>query len=109
RWRDRADGELAAGGGGCGVIAAAGPSALWYLSRGTGVVTLVLLTTSVVLGILEVRRWAPAGSPRFVVVSLHRAVSLLVVALLVVHVLTAVLDSFAPIRLIDAVLPLAGS
>jgi DMSO/TMAO reductase YedYZ heme-binding membrane subunit len=91
------------------VIAAAGPSALWYLTRGTGLVTLLLLTASVVLGILQVLRWAPAGSPRFVVVSLHRAISLLVVVLLGVHVLTAVLDSFAPIRLVDAVLPFAGS
>jgi sulfoxide reductase heme-binding subunit YedZ len=88
------------------VIAAAGPSPLWYLTRGTGLVTLLLLTASVVLGVLQVRRW---GSPRFVVVSLHRAVSLLVVALLAVHVATAVLDGFAPIRLLDAVLPFAGA
>lgn len=91
------------------MIATAGPSAFWYLTRGTGLVTLVLLTASVVLGIVQVQRWAPEGSPRFVFVSLHRAVSLLVVALLAVHVLTAVLDSFAPIRLVDAVLPFAGT
>jgi DMSO/TMAO reductase YedYZ heme-binding membrane subunit len=91
------------------MIAAAGPSAYWYLTRGTGLVTLVLLTASVVLGIVQVQRWAPQGSPRFVFVSLHRAVSLLVVALLAAHVLTAVLDSFAPIRLVDAVLPFAGT
>jgi sulfoxide reductase heme-binding subunit YedZ len=91
------------------MMATAGPSALWYLTRGTGLVTLVLLTASVVLGIVQVQRWAPEGSPRFVFVSLHRAVSLLVVALLSVHVLTAVLDSFAPIRLVDAVLPFAGT
>jgi DMSO/TMAO reductase YedYZ heme-binding membrane subunit len=88
------------------VIATAGPSALWYLTRGTGLVTLVLLTASVVLGVLQVRRW---GSPRFVVVSLHRSISLLVVAFVAVHVLTAVLDTFAPIRLVDAVLPFTGS
>ncbi len=88
------------------MIAAAGPSALWYLTRGTGLVTLVLLTASVVLGVLQVQRW---GSPRFMVVSLHRAISLLVVVFVVVHVLTAVLDSYAPIRLVDAVLPFAGS
>jgi hypothetical protein len=88
------------------MIAAAGPSALWYLTRGTGLVTLLLLTASVVFGILQVLRW---GTPRFVVVSLHRAISLLVVVLLVVHVVTAVLDSFAPIRLLDAVIPFAGT
>jgi sulfoxide reductase heme-binding subunit YedZ len=91
------------------MIGTAGPSALWYLTRGTGLVTLMLLTASVVLGIAQVQRWAPEGSPRFVVVALHRAVSLLVVALLAVHVLTAVLDSFAPIRLVDAVLPFTGT
>jgi DMSO/TMAO reductase YedYZ heme-binding membrane subunit len=90
------------------VIAAAGPSALWYLTRATGLVTLVLLTASVVIGILQVLRWTPRGSPRFVVVTLHRTISLLVVALLTVHVVTAVLDSFAPIRLLDAVLPFTG-
>jgi len=88
------------------MIAVAGPSPLWYLTRGTGLVTLLLLTASVVLGVLQVQRW---GSPRFVVVSLHRAISLLVVVFLVVHVLTAVLDGYAPIRLVDAVLPFAGS
>jgi DMSO/TMAO reductase YedYZ heme-binding membrane subunit len=91
------------------VIAAAGPSALWYLTRGTGIVTLLLLTASVVLGVLQVVRWSPARTPRFVVGALHRAISLLVVALLAVHVLAAVLDPFAPIRLLDAVVPFAGS
>ena len=61
------------------------------------------------LGILEVQRWAPLGSPRFVVVVLHRSVSLLVVALLVMHVLTSVLDPFAPIRPLDAVLPFSAA
>jgi DMSO/TMAO reductase YedYZ heme-binding membrane subunit len=89
-------------------VTTAAPSPLWYLTRGTGLVTLVLLTASVVLGIMEVRRWAPAGSPRFALVTLHRAASLMVIALLAVHVLTAVLDSFAPIRLVDAVLPFTG-
>ncbi|MEA2283576.1 MAG: methionine sulfoxide reductase heme-binding subunit [Solirubrobacteraceae bacterium] len=87
------------------MIAAAGPSALWYLTRGTGVVTLVLLTSSVVLGVLQQRGWTPLRTSRFMTVALHRAVSLLVIALLAVHVGTAVLDSFAPIRLADAVLP----
>ena len=91
------------------MIATAGPSAVWYLTRGTGLVTLLCLTASVVLGIVQVRRWTPGGSPRYVAVALHRGVSLLVVALLAVHVATAVLDSFAPIRLDDAVVPFVSS
>ncbi len=91
------------------MIALAATSPLWYLTRGTGLVTLLLLTASMVLGIVQVLRWAPAGSPRFVVVALHRAVSLFVLVFLAVHVATAVLDSFAPIRLVDAVVPFTGS
>jgi methionine sulfoxide reductase heme-binding subunit len=86
-------------------IAAAGPSAYWYLSRGTGAVALLLLTVSVVLGIVDQRRWRTPRWPRFVLDAMHRNVSLLVLAVLGVHILTAALDSFAPIRLTDAVVP----
>jgi sulfoxide reductase heme-binding subunit YedZ len=41
--------------------------------------------------------------------SLHRNVSLLAVAFLVLHILTAVLDSFAPISLANAVIPFGGT
>ncbi len=82
-----------------------GPSVLWYLARGTGCVALLLLTTSVVLGVANVRRLQTASMPRFVVDGLHRSVSLLVVAVLVVHVLCSVLDSFASISLTAALLP----
>jgi DMSO/TMAO reductase YedYZ heme-binding membrane subunit len=90
-------------------LAAAGPSAYWYLARGTGAVSLVLLTVSVALGVTDWsrvtfgQRW-----PRFAIDSLHRDVSLLVIALLAIHIVTSVLDSFAPIGLIDAVIPLVS-
>ncbi len=79
--------------------------ALWYLTRGTGAVTLILLTVSVALGIVNVQRWRSPGWPRFVIDALHRNVSLLVMALLGVHVLTAWLDKYAPVGLLDAVIP----
>ncbi len=89
---------------------ATGTPALWYLTRGTGAVTLVLLTASLLLGILEVERWsAGRRAPRFAVAALHRSVSLLVLAFLAVHIGTAVLDTFAPIRVLDAVVPFTGS
>ena len=91
------------------ILAAAGPSPLWYLSRGTGAVTLVLLSVSVILGITGTLRWRPgARTPRFVVDGLHRNVSLLVVVLLAAHVATALLDPFAHLRVLDAVVPLAS-
>jgi sulfoxide reductase heme-binding subunit YedZ len=91
-------------------LAAAGPSAYWYLARGTGVVSLLLLTASVVLGVLgSLRFTAGARWPRFAIDSLHRDVSLLVMVLLVAHIVTSVLDSFAPIALIDSVVPFSSS
>jgi methionine sulfoxide reductase heme-binding subunit len=90
-------------------IAAAGPSAYWYLTRSSGAVALLLLTLALVLGVVDVRRWSTEMWPRFVVDSLHRNVSLLALAFLALHILTAVLDSFAPISLIDSVIPFTGS
>ncbi len=86
-------------------IGAVGPSAYWYLARGTGVVSLLLLTAVVVLGILGSLRFAAPRWPRFAIDSLHRDLSLLAVVFLVLHIITSVLDSFAPIRLFDAVIP----
>lgn len=86
-------------------LAATSPKALWYLTRGTGVVTLLLLTAAIVLGIVTSVRWASPRWPRFVLEWLHRNVSLVVLVFLAVHVSTAVIDSFAPLRWIDAVIP----
>lgn len=80
----------------------------WYLTRGSGVVALILLTASVVLGIAAVGRLRSERTPRFVVHGMHRSISLLAVVFLLIHILTAVLDSFAPIGLLDAVVPFAG-
>ena len=78
---------------------------MWYITRGTGFVALVLLTMSVVLGITEVTRWARPTLPRFVIAALHKNVSLLVLVFLAIHVVTAVADSFAPIGWLDVVIP----
>ena len=82
---------------------------LWYLNRATGVVLLVLMTLAVVLGVLVRRHGRLPGLPRFGVVGLHRNVALLSALLLVVHVATAVIDSYVDVGLLDAVVPfLAG-
>jgi predicted ferric reductase len=90
-------------------LLAAGTPAYWYLTRATGAVSLVLLTLVVVLGVLDVSRLATPNWPRFVIDGLHRSVSLLAVSFLGVHILTSVLDSFAPIGLLDAVIPFHGA
>jgi methionine sulfoxide reductase heme-binding subunit len=90
-------------------LASAGPSLYWYLTRSTGAVALVLLTFAIALGVIDVERWSTPRWPRFVVDSLHRNVSLLAMVFLAIHILTSVLDSFAPISLTDAFIPFTGS
>jgi methionine sulfoxide reductase heme-binding subunit len=90
-------------------LASAGPSIYWYLTRSTGAAALLLLTLAIVLGVADVRRWTTPRWPRFVVDSLHRNVSLLAMVFLLLHILTSVLDSFAPISLLDAFIPFTGS
>jgi DMSO/TMAO reductase YedYZ heme-binding membrane subunit len=87
-------------------LAAAGNAkTLWFVTRATGVVALLLLTTGVVLGVLTSMRWRGRNLPRFVVAGLHRNVTLLALAFVCVHVVTTIADGFAPIGLRDAVIP----
>lgn len=83
-------------------------TALWYLTRSTGAVALLLLTLAVVLGVLGVSRFRSERLPRFLVQGLHRNLTLLAVAFVVVHVLTTVLDGYAPIGIAAAVIPYAS-
>ena len=90
------------------LLVASAPSAYWYGTRGAGLVALLLLTASMVMGIVDLSRWQSERWPRFVVDGLHRTVSLLAVAVVAIHVLTTVADGFTPISLKDAVIPFAA-
>lgn len=82
---------------------------LWYATRATGLVALVLLTISMILGLLSSVRFQRPAWPRFVTLGLHRNVTLLALGFTVVHVLTTVLDSFVNIPLPDAFVPFISS
>jgi sulfoxide reductase heme-binding subunit YedZ len=82
-----------------------GASPLWYATRATGVVALLLLTLTVLLGIAGAGRATAPGLPRVVTAGLHRNVSALVLCLVAVHVLTTVADSYVHIGLLSAVVP----
>jgi predicted ferric reductase len=79
--------------------------ALWYSSRATGVVSLLLLTATVVSGALNSGRLSRPGWPRFVVGAVHRNLSLIALVFIAVHVATAVTDPYAGIGWLDAVVP----
>ena len=89
------------------VVAAVGHAgtSLWYLTRATGVVALVLLSAAMVLGIVSSVGWVSERWPRFVSQAVHRNLSLLALAFVGVHIVTTVADGYVPITLIDAVVP----
>jgi len=72
------------------------PQWLWFVSRGSGLVLLVLFSAVVVLGVAT-RRGAALRSPRFVTAELHRTLSLFAVGLLALHVITAIADPYVTI------------
>ncbi|WP_103347692.1 ferric reductase-like transmembrane domain-containing protein [Amycolatopsis sp. CA-128772] len=80
-------------------------SAVWYFSRATGLVSLVLFTSVVVLGALGAGRFATRGWPRFTVAAVHRNLALTSLAFLAVHIASAVLDGYVPLGWFDVVVP----
>ena len=77
----------------------------WYVSRATGVVALLLLTAVMVIGILGSRRGRLPGLSRFADTRLHRNLSLTAMVFIVIHVVTAVADSYVSIPLVSGVVP----
>lgn len=79
--------------------------ALWYASRATGLAALLMLTVTVVLGAANSARFVSPKWPRFAVAAVHRNLSLATCAFLVVHIAGAIIDPYASIGWLDAVVP----
>jgi predicted ferric reductase len=88
-----------------GAIVVNSSTPLWYLTRATGLVALVLLTASMALGLLSSVRYQRPAWPRFVTAGLHQNTSLLALAFTAIHVVTTLADSYAPVRVQDVVIP----
>jgi DMSO/TMAO reductase YedYZ heme-binding membrane subunit len=78
---------------------------LWYATRGTGVVSIILLTLVVAVGVAGSLRLHGERWPRFLVFGLHRNLTLLTLCFLAGHVATTVLDTYTPIGIASAVVP----
>jgi methionine sulfoxide reductase heme-binding subunit len=87
----------------------AGVTSLWLVSRAAGVMALVLLTATVVLGTLSTAPTRSAAWPRWARQALHRDVALLSVGMLLVHIAAVVADSFVDIGWYAALLPFTSS
>lgn len=81
---------------------------LWYTTRGAGAVTLIMLSTVVVLGILSTLRLQSEGWPRFVTTGLHRNLALMTLVFLTLHIVTAVVDPFTNLGWAAALIPFSS-
>jgi sulfoxide reductase heme-binding subunit YedZ len=77
----------------------------WYLMRATGVVSLLLLTLVVALGVATATRLRPAGTSQYVVTTVHRNAATLAVVFLGIHVASAVIDPDAAVQLTAVIVP----
>jgi sulfoxide reductase heme-binding subunit YedZ len=82
---------------------------LWYATRGAGVVSLVLLTSVVVLGIASAMRWQTTSWPRFLTTGFHRNLALATLLFLALHIVTAVVDPFTALGWQAALIPFSSS
>ncbi len=84
-------------------------NATWYAARAGGLVAYLLLSASVVVGLLlsgraKLRRW-----PRFALEDVHRFIGILAGAFIVLHGVALLLDRFVPISLSQLLVPGADS
>jgi sulfoxide reductase heme-binding subunit YedZ len=78
---------------------------LWYATRATGLMALVLLTATMVLGLTTTTRARARNWPGFAQQEMHRRISILAVVFLALHVLTSVLDTYVHIGWAAIVIP----
>ncbi|TWE09258.1 ferric reductase-like transmembrane domain-containing protein [Rudaeicoccus suwonensis] len=81
---------------------------LWNVSRATGLVGVALMTAVVILGVVlsgSRRRTTQTGAT---IQAVHRSLALGMITFLVVHIATAILDTYVHIGLLAAVVPFAS-
>lgn len=82
---------------------------LWYASRATGAVSLVLFTAVMVLGIATAARKGSSLLPRAGVLRLHRSTTMTAIAFLAIHIVTAIADGYVKLDYWDVLIPFAAS
>lgn len=78
---------------------------LWYISRATGIVSLVLMGAIVLLGIATASKSMPKGFGRLLGPDLHRRLSITTLGFLAVHIVSAILDPFVAVGVSSTVVP----
>lgn len=84
-------------------------SLVWVVERSTGITALVLLSISTVLGTVISAGWRSPRFPEMRSVSLHRNISLMTMVFVLLHVVTAVADSYVDIPLVSVLVPFTAN
>ena len=82
---------------------------LWYTTRATGIVALILLTTTMVLGTVNSKRTSTTRWPGFARQDLHKQISLMSLCFVAIHVLTSVLDTYVDIGWASILVPFTSA
>ena len=81
---------------------------LWYATRASGIVALILLTLTMVLGLVTTSRARARNWPGFAQQEFHRRVSIVAVVFLAIHVVTSILDTYVHIGWFAIVVPFSS-
>ncbi len=76
------------------ILSVLGTQIMWYVTRSSGFIALLLLTMTVVLGVSSAQKVKVGKVPRVYFAELHRSVALFALVLLAIHIFTAVVDPF---------------
>jgi sulfoxide reductase heme-binding subunit YedZ len=82
---------------------------LWYATRASGIVALVLLTSTMVLGLTTTARTRTPNWPGFAHQELHRRLAMISMVFLAIHVVTSILDTYVHIGWASALVPFTSS
>jgi DMSO/TMAO reductase YedYZ heme-binding membrane subunit len=89
----------------CGV----NPHLWWYLSRSAGVVAWLMLTASVLWGIVLASDLFPRWRNNASLLSMHRWLASLTVFFIAGHLMTLLFDTYAKLRVVDLLVPYSSS
>jgi len=89
------------------VVAATSPL-LWYVTRATATVGLLLLTGTSILGILTLSRLGWTYWPRWATQAVHRTTAIMALVFLALHVASTIFDTYVTVPLAAAVVPLVS-
>lgn len=82
---------------------------LWYTTRTTGEAALLFLTAVLTFGVMSAMRIGGRRVPRFVIAGMHRNLTLIGLGFLAVHIVSTLLDSYAPVAVVDVVVPFGSA